>query len=73
MTKCIQIPGQTCKGAVGSDVVNDEARSKHEQNHEQFGPWEATASHLYLQVLQTEEEFRRRRSNSASTLTVCLT
>lgn len=48
-------PGQTCKGAVGSDVMNNEAGSKHEQNHEQFGPGEATASHLYLQVLQTEE------------------
>lgn len=48
-------PGQTCKGAVGPDVMNDEAGSEHQQNHEQFGPGEATASHLYLQVLHTEE------------------
>lgn len=51
-----QDSGQTCEGALGSDVMSDEAGSKHEQDHEQFGPGEPTTTHLYLQVLETEEQ-----------------
>jgi len=46
---------QTCKGAVRSDVMSDEAGDEHEQNHEQLGPGEPAAAHLHLQILETEE------------------
>lgn len=54
---------RTCKGAVGPDVVNDEAGSKHQQNHEQLGPGETPTLHLHLQILprgETREEPRAR-------------
>lgn len=36
--------------------MSNEAGNKHQQNHEQFGPREPATSHLYLQILGTEEE-----------------
>lgn len=44
-------PRRTFEGAVGSDVVDDEAGGKHQQHHQQFGPGEAAAAHLCLKVL----------------------
>lgn len=60
--------GLTCEGAVGSDVVNDEAGGKHEHNHEQFGPGEPTTTHLYLQVLETGEEIRSKNPSIKNTI-----
>lgn len=50
------VSGRTWEGAVGSDVVDDEAGNEHKKNHEHFGPGEATAAHLYLQILEQERE-----------------
>lgn len=51
--------GRTFKGAVGSDVMSNEASSKNEQNHEQFGPGEPTAAHFYLQILDPEKNIKK--------------
>ena len=36
--------------------MSDEAGNKHEQNHEEFGPGEATTTHLYLQILKADKD-----------------
>lgn len=46
---------QTCKRAVASDVVSDEAGGEHQQDHEQLEPGESTALHLHLQVLRRQQ------------------
>lgn len=46
---------QTCKRAVGSDVVSDEAGGEHQQHHEQLEPGKSTTLHLHLQVLQRQQ------------------
>lgn len=48
--------------------MSDEAGSEHEQNHEQFGPGEPTTTHLYLQILETEEEILRKKYNYFHTI-----
>lgn len=39
--------------------MSNESGSKHEQDHEQFGPGEPMTTHLYLQILETEEEINK--------------
>lgn len=36
--------------------MGDEAGNKHKQNHEKFGPGEATPTHLYLQILEADND-----------------
>lgn len=43
--------------------MSDEAGSKHEQNHEQFGPGEPSTTHFYLQILEPEEKNTEQKLN----------
>lgn len=57
-TCCAPGDGQpTFEGAVGSDVMSDEAGGEHQQHHQQFGPGEAAAAHFYLKILDTGKVF----------------